>query len=426
MDSLKVIPYQYVPTKPRRRSEHPSASIGVPFNARHDQQRIEQGSSPQKALQVSTSGVPRDARAAGEPGRHESVQGMTIGEPSGEGVRERTVFPSVEASSGGSVLVQDALGWEIGNNQFEVTDSGAINLDTFFSGIDVDSYFEEPGAGLVFKSHGIHNAGQHEEAFTRLICESIPDKEPSRRDVQHQGAMRNRIGRRVHPSPVITCISSEDGNGDESVFESSQPGRTKSCSRNGTPGSSINDNDNDEDTAESPTTHLNDHPESPVLHLAKHCCISAESPRTSNPAHVADPPTEDDDPESSDDEDELLHSPAWYRFGPGAATTESPNTIRDTQRPYVTRVKDAWLDREFHGLLGKEFINGELHYLVDFTPLLIRASVVRKARAQPLIDSFEARCQVHTKRQRHEEHQSHEPVDDRPQRKRRGRPRKSV
>ena len=120
MDYLRVIPYQYVPTKPRRRSEHPTTSVCVPFNARHDQQRIKQGISPQKAIQVSTSGVPRDARAAGETGRHESIQGMTIGDPEAEGAREPTAFPSVEAPSGGSVLGQDAPGWEISNNQFEV------------------------------------------------------------------------------------------------------------------------------------------------------------------------------------------------------------------------------------------------------------------------------------------------------------------
>jgi len=126
MDSLRVIPYQYVPTKPRRRSEHPTTSIGVPFNARHDQQRIKQGISPQKAIQVSTSGVPRDACAAGETGRHRGVQSMTIGDPEEEGARKPTAFPSVEAPSGSSVLSEDALGWEISNNQFEVT--GKPNL----------------------------------------------------------------------------------------------------------------------------------------------------------------------------------------------------------------------------------------------------------------------------------------------------------
>jgi hypothetical protein len=75
---------------------------------------------------------------------------------------------------------------------------------------------------------------------------------------------------------------------------------------------------------------------------------------------------------------------------PSAATTESANTIRDAKRSYVAQVEDASLDREFFDLLGKEFVDSELHYLVDFTLILMRASVVRKAKAQPLIDCIEA------------------------------------
>lgn len=188
-----------------------------------------------------------------------------------------------------------------------------------------------------------------------------------------------------------------------------------------------NDDDNDEDTVESPTARLSSHPEGHVLHLAQYRCVSAESPETSDPDDV-EPQGEDDRINSNDDEDELLHSPEWYRFGSSTATIESANTTRDASHPYVARVKDAWLDREFHAILGMEFVGDELHYLVEFTPILMRASVVRDAQAQPLINRFEAQCQVQTKRQRDEGHQLHEPeaLDDRLPRKRRGRPRQSI
>ena len=44
----------------------------------------------------------------------------------------------------------------------------------------------------------------------------------------------------------------------------------------------------------------------------------------------------------------------------------------------------------------KEYIDGEVHYMVDWVPTLVRGHVLRKAQAQPLISSFEARCQSYT------------------------------
>ncbi|KAH8653255.1 hypothetical protein BGZ60DRAFT_533437 [Tricladium varicosporioides] len=180
---------------------------------------------------------------------------MTIGESSGGWARKCAVSPSVEASFGGSVLGQDALGWEISNSQFEVIDSSAINLSSFCGSIEVHSYFEDPGAGLVFKNRDIYNTGQHEEAFTRLT----------------RNAEQNRAD---NSSPAITYINSEDGNMHasecESVFDSSQREQTRSCSRSSTP----------------------------------------EFLAASNPAHDVNPQTEDDDSNSNDDEDELLRSQA--------------------------------------------------------------------------------------------------------------------
>jgi hypothetical protein len=63
--------------------------------------------------------------------------------------------------------------------------NSVIDLDSLFGGIGVDGYFEEQVGDSVIKSHDIHNVGQHGEAFTGLISESVSDEEASRKDIQH-------------------------------------------------------------------------------------------------------------------------------------------------------------------------------------------------------------------------------------------------
>ncbi|KAM0124092.1 hypothetical protein ACHAO1_011141, partial [Botrytis cinerea] len=87
-----------------------------------------------------------------------------------------------------------------------------------------------------------------------------------------------------------------------------------------------------------------------------------------------------------DDNDLELYSPAWYRFGPMTS-----NSFQDSN--YVAQISDASCGREFHNIIGKEDIDGEVHYLVDWTPTLVRGEVLKKAKAQLLIDQFESRCQ---------------------------------
>jgi hypothetical protein len=46
--------------------------------------------------------------------------------------------------------------------------------------------------------------------------------------------------------------------------------------------------------------------------------------------------------------------------------TESTENARDYARPcYVAQVEDVYREREFHNIISKEYINGEIHYLVD-------------------------------------------------------------
>jgi hypothetical protein len=73
---------------------------------------------------------------------------------------------------------------------------------------------------------------------------------------------------------------------------------------------------------------------------------------------------------------------------------EGASTNLEARRHYVARVEDVFRDREFHGVLGKEYIDGEVHYLVDWVPTLVRGRVLHKAKVQPLISQFEASCEA--------------------------------
>jgi len=151
---------------------------------------------------------------------------------------------------------------------------------------------------------------------------------------------------------------------------------------------------------------------------------------TSNSVHDVNPQIDAEDPDGDDDDDdddddELSHSPSWYRFRPSIAKIEGASTNLEARRRYVARVEDVFRDREFHGVLGKEYIDGEVHYLVDWVPTLVRGRVLHKAKAQPLISQFEASCEAQReKRKRPGAYRSNGfGATDGTQRKRRGRPR---
>jgi hypothetical protein len=151
---------------------------------------------------------------------------------------------------------------------------------------------------------------------------------------------------------------------------------------------------------------------------------------TSNPVQDIDPQIDDSDVASDDGDDELCRSPSWYRFGASTITTESTKIPRDCPRPcYVAQVEDAYREREFPNTIGKEYIDGEVHYLVDWVPTLARGHVLRKAQAQPLIGRFETRCQAQKekwKRESSDRPKGFKAADGTLQRRQRGRPRKLV
>jgi hypothetical protein len=191
------------------------------------------------------------------------------------------------------------------------------------------------------------------------------------------------------------------------------------------PGSSLCCSDND-DGVTKPTTRLRVRPPLPVVDLAErqNDCSLAELHDTSNPVHDIDPEIDAEDSDS-DDGDELSHSPSWYRFRPSTATIEGTGTIMEAGHRYVALVEDVFSDRVFHRVLGKEYIDGEVHYLVDWVPTLVRGHVLQKAKAQPLISRFEASCEAQReKKKRVPAHRLNGPgVTDGKQRKRQGRTR---
>jgi hypothetical protein len=99
----------------------------------------------------------------------------------------------------------------------------------------------------------------------------------------------------------------------------------------------------------------------------------------------------DSDLDASESEDELCHSPSWYRSS--LATRRSNAGLQDRARPYyVACVEDVSREHEFHNILGKEYMDSVVYYMVDWVPTLVRGHVLRKSQAQPLISRFEARC----------------------------------
>ena len=92
-------------------------------------------------------------------------------------------------------------------------------------------------------------------------------------------------------------------------------------------------------------------------------------------------------------DDELSYFQSYFRFGPSITTDTPRGSI------YVAQLSDIERERKFHNILGKEYIDGEVFYVVDWIPELVRGSILIEAQAQPLINRFEARCQAQCTKQ---------------------------
>jgi hypothetical protein len=109
---------------------------------------------------------------------------------------------------------------------------------------------------------------------------------------------------------------------------------------------------------------------------------STENNSSTNPVQDVDPQINDSDVASNDGDDELYQSPSWYRFRASASTAKSTKNTQDCTRPYyVAQVKDTYHKRELHNIIGKEYINGEVYYLVDWVPTLVQGHIAESTSA---------------------------------------------
>ncbi|KAG9228375.1 hypothetical protein BJ875DRAFT_489937 [Amylocarpus encephaloides] len=317
MASLKIVPYQYVPTKRPAARNHSRSIIDTQSGAHPNLQESELGVSPEKALQLQIAETPSDARGSGAE-----------------------------------------------NDDIDIDLPG--NLDSLFRDFDVDRYFAEQEARPVIEynaSRADHNDGL--VSGNEFERSNTPGSSSHRLKEQRGNTKRKRS----QSDSLVVIDSSRDSGASESdvesVFENSGSKRSKSGPLGGSPGSSLRCSDNNDDIAK-PTTRLRVRPPLPVVDLAErqNDCSLAELLDSSNSVHDIDTEIDAEDPDS-DDDDELSHSPSWYRFRPSTTTIEGTSTILEARHRYVALVEDVFRDREFHRVLGKEYIDGEVHYLVD-------------------------------------------------------------
>jgi hypothetical protein len=146
--------------------------------------------------------------------------------------------------------------------------------------------------------------------------------------------------------------------------------------------SGVNDNDKEPDMP------LDVYSPPIVVRAEREIASTLQDPADGNPRMG------DSDLDASKSVDELCHSSSWYRFGASLATPGSNTGLQDRARPcYVACLEDVSREHEFHNVLGKEDMDSEVYYMVDWVPNLVRGHVLRKSQAQPLISRFEARCQ---------------------------------
>jgi hypothetical protein len=87
--------------------------------------------------------------------------------------------------------------------------------------------------------------------------------------------------------------------------------------------------------------------------------------------------------------------------------TEGTNSPLDARPYYVAQVEDAYREREFHNIIGKEYID-DVYYSVDWVPTLLRGPRITKGTDNTPYQLFEAQCQDQQKRQRQGEERSNE------------------
>ena len=123
MASLRVIPYDYVPTKERPRNQR--SSVDKHPGTHHITQQSKPGVLPEKQPQSLVAESPGDARGAGEKSRHNNVYEAIADEPARRRIQDPVPIPNAEVTLSGVVANQDTLGGETDYGQVEFT--GRLN-----------------------------------------------------------------------------------------------------------------------------------------------------------------------------------------------------------------------------------------------------------------------------------------------------------
>ena len=125
MAPLRVIPYNYVPTKRRPRNNDQRSSVDKHPGTHHITQQSKPGVLPEKPPQSLIAESPGDARGAGEKSRHDNVYEAIADEPARRRIQDPVSIPNIEVSLSGVVANQDTLGRETDYGQVEFT--GRLN-----------------------------------------------------------------------------------------------------------------------------------------------------------------------------------------------------------------------------------------------------------------------------------------------------------
>lgn len=187
MTSLRVIPYEYVPTKRQHNSRHERSSVDKQPSAHLSKQQGELGVLSEKVPQSSIAETPGDACGAGEKSRHDNVYETIADEPPRRGIQDLASVPSAEVSLSGGAADQDTLGGETGYSQVgftgrlnqtagknqgvkltNVTENGTVDnnpssdFDSIFG--DINALFEEQEVSSVIKYNNGHATNPHTDA----------------------------------------------------------------------------------------------------------------------------------------------------------------------------------------------------------------------------------------------------------------------
>src|SRR6266536_306398 len=98
MASLRVIPYEYVPTKRQNNSKHERSSVNKQPSAHRSKQQGELCAFPEEVLQSSIAETPGDVCGVGETTRYNNVYETIADKPARREIQDLTSVSSTEVS----------------------------------------------------------------------------------------------------------------------------------------------------------------------------------------------------------------------------------------------------------------------------------------------------------------------------------------